>query len=188
MSLDLTDLSDVASVDHHIARVCQAWSAGTLASLFGVITLLGSGWMVLPMIACATRRGPLGDIARRLLVVVGVTSGLVAVLKLVVGRPRPFRAHADVLALVSRPSDYSLPSGHAAGAFAVAVFGACLLGPKHRIAQGALLGLAGLVALSRVVLGVHYPADVACGAALGGAIGWFFARDTKRRTLVQFSA
>jgi len=33
-----------------------------------------------------------------------------------------------------------------------------------------LAGLAFLIALSRVVLGLHYPTDVAAGAVLGGAL------------------
>jgi undecaprenyl-diphosphatase len=34
-----------------------------------------------------------------------------------------------------------------------------------------LVAAALLIALSRVILGLHYPTDVAAGAALGGALG-----------------
>jgi len=60
----------------------------------------------------------------------------------------------------------SFPSGHTLHAvcFTTVICG-------HIPASGWLLGpFAALVALSRPVLGLHYPSDVLAGAALGGAI------------------
>jgi len=66
------------------------------------------------------------------------------------------------------PSDaFSFPSGHTSSAFMVAWIGSAQvpgLGPV-------LFGWAVLVALSRVVLGVHYPSDVLAGSAMGLASG-----------------
>jgi undecaprenyl-diphosphatase len=82
-------------------------------------------------------------------------------------RPRP-----TLLNPVDHGAGYSFPSGHAAGA--AAVYGALLVLVLPRaarwarallLAAGALLICA--VAASRVLLGVHYPSDVAAGAALG---------------------
>jgi len=36
--------------------------------------------------------------------------------------------------------------------------------------------IAGLIAYSRIYLGVHYPADVLCGGILGLCIGWLVYR------------
>jgi|SRR5215211_1729880 len=79
-------------------------------------------------------------------------------------RPRPYAAHpADAHLFVAPSHDPSFPSDHATAAFAIAV--AILL--RHRKGGIVALVLAVLVAVSRVVVGVHYPSDVLGGALLG---------------------
>ncbi|WP_328967594.1 bifunctional phosphatase PAP2/diacylglycerol kinase family protein [Streptomyces sp. NBC_00239] len=85
-----------------------------------------------------------------------------------VRRPRPvIDAVPPIRQLRRAPLTTSFPSGHAASAFAFAA-GVASLAP----AWGVLLGpVAASVAFSRVYTGVHYPADVAAGAALGVTAG-----------------
>lgn len=89
--------------------------------------------------------------------------------KRVVRRPRP-----QGVPLVRTAGRHSFPSSHAASSAAAAVaFGALL-------PRGPFPPLAALMCLSRLVVGVHYPTDVACGALLGGAMarlgrGWALA-------------
>lgn len=62
----------------------------------------------------------------------------------------------------------SFPSGHTTTSFAIAVVVAWLVSGTRYATLGWLLILwATLVALSRVYIGIHYPADVLAGAALG---------------------
>ncbi len=61
----------------------------------------------------------------------------------------------------------SFPSGHTLHATLSAVAAAAFLPALAPLV--ALVAL--LVAASRVILGVHYPSDVAAGAALGGLLG-----------------
>ncbi len=61
----------------------------------------------------------------------------------------------------------SMPSLHAANAFALAVV---LSRAVPRLAP-ILYGFATLIALSRVVGGVHWPSDVVAGALFGSAVG-----------------
>ncbi|WP_369181430.1 phosphatase PAP2 family protein [Streptomyces mutabilis] len=76
--------------------------------------------------------------------------------KRVVRRPRP----AHVVPLVRTAGRHSFPSSHATSATAAAVaFGA--------LGLHAVWPLAAAVCVSRLVVGVHYPSDVAAGAALG---------------------
>ncbi|MBQ0828562.1 phosphatase PAP2 family protein [Streptomyces tagetis] len=85
--------------------------------------------------------------------------------KRVVRRPRP--AHVDPL--VRTAGRHSFPSSHATSAVAAAVaFGA--LGAR------AAWPLAAAVCVSRLVAGVHYPSDVAAGAALGALTARLGAR------------
>ena len=77
-------------------------------------------------------------------------------------RPRPYVSHA-VHQLIPRSLDTSFPSDHAILGFAVAV----MVWRYNRRAGGALLVLATLLAIARVFVGAHYPADVLGGAVLG---------------------
>ena len=79
-------------------------------------------------------------------------------------RPRPFVAHPhDTILLVARSSEPSFPSDHAVAAFAIA-FSVAFIGKRM---GAAFLAAATLIALSRVVAGLHYPSDVLGGAAIG---------------------
>ena len=95
-----------------------------------------------------------------------VAGVLTDVLKRAFDRPRPSLVDPAVHPLVAVPHSAAMPSGHASTAFAAAV----AVGLVHPRLRWPLLGLAALIAFSRVWLGVHYPTDVLAGAALGAAI------------------
>jgi undecaprenyl-diphosphatase len=105
------------------------------------------------------------------LAVAAAGAGLVvaAVLARVVDRPRPFVAHPQIHAFLAHAADPGFPSDHATAAFAIAVVLLIRLGWRW---LPVLLAAAAL-AVARVLVGVHYPADVLAGALLGtvAAIG-----------------
>jgi membrane-associated phospholipid phosphatase len=68
-------------------------------------------------------------------------------------------------------SNASFPSGHAAGAFAVATVFSGIYGPEHRWVSWVAYGTAGLVGVSRVALGRHFTSDVVVGGAIGNSFG-----------------
>ncbi|WP_374050396.1 phosphatase PAP2 family protein [Streptomyces roseicoloratus] len=83
--------------------------------------------------------------------------------KRVVRRPRP---HPERYApLVRTAGRHSFPSSHASSAAAAAVAFTVLHPPLRPVAVPA----AAAMCLSRLVVGVHYPSDVAAGALLGAA-------------------
>lgn len=70
---------------------------------------------------------------------------------------------------------FGFVSSHAANLAAMFVFVLPYL-KKYAISIYGLGLYVFLVAYSRVYLGVHFPADVFCGALLGALIGWLFRR------------
>lgn len=67
-----------------------------------------------------------------------------------------------------RGGSYGFVSSHAANTFAVATL--LTFAFQQKWAKFALIAWAIVVSYSRIYLGVHYPGDVICGAALGIAI------------------
>ena len=86
-------------------------------------------------------------------------------------RPR-YEAVPLVRRLQKYPTSHSLPSGHSASAAAFAV-GVGLENPTLGLVMALL---AGLVGLSRVATGAHYPGDVFAGFAIGASIAVLGAR------------
>jgi undecaprenyl-diphosphatase len=103
----------------------------------------------------------------RRMAVAGIAAALVSkALKSLTVRARPFRAYSAI-PLGAVPLDrYSFPSGHTLHAVA---FSTVVLA-TFAVWAWILVPFTLAVALSRVVLGLHYPTDVAAGAAVGALL------------------
>jgi undecaprenyl-diphosphatase len=81
-------------------------------------------------------------------------------------RPRPFEVHQDIF-MTGKPLDkFSFPSGHTLHAV---VFGLVAIN-YYPALSFIIMPFVSMVALSRVVLGLHYPSDVLAGAIIGSLI------------------
>lgn len=185
-------LADVMSggpasrLDPALASPLRAAGDGPLVSLAVFVDVVGE-WHVtlaglLGLALGLAIRGRRREAATIVIVALAVEAAT-WIAKLAVARPRPGDALAAALG-------YAFPSGHAARAALAAVLVGWVLGPR----AGLVLGVwALLVAASRVMLGVHYPTDVAGGLALGvavaalGAAGstWAASRPPRRRVPVR---
>jgi membrane-associated phospholipid phosphatase len=93
-------------------------------------------------------------------------------IKRLVRRPRPH--HPAVAVNVGTPSRLSFPSAHATSTTAASILLARLTGaPLPAL-------LVPPMALSRMLLGVHYPSDVATGVAVGAAVAAITVRIESR--------
>jgi undecaprenyl-diphosphatase len=134
---------------------------------------LGDGWLWL---AAALLLLATGSRGLEVLLAGAVSAGLANVLlvwvKANVRRARPCErakpCHFDVDPLSWFPSDrFSFPSGHALNAFAIG----SVLALAFPLAAVPVLALAASIAVSRVVLGLHWVSDVLAGAIAGLVIG-----------------
>jgi undecaprenyl-diphosphatase len=156
----------VALVDLHVYRMlrvqCQVPAAEASIARFSQTGQHAALWLALGVVGGAIDR------ERRWRWWRGATSVgsaylLNTAIKGVVRRKRP--AFEEWPALVATPTALSFPSAHASSSFAAARAYSCLM------PAGPLYGVACAMALSRVYLGVHYPSDIAAGAALGMVLG-----------------
>jgi undecaprenyl-diphosphatase len=155
-----------------------------------------SDWILIPslcgiglawLLSLATR-DRLRDWARQWLLVssfiflgVGVPSLVATLLKRIIGRARPVEWTSEApLSFRSLNWDaytyQSFPSGHSTTAFSLALTIA-FLWPKS---LWPMLGVAVLIAVSRIITGQHYLTDITAGAVLG-TLGAFAVRDFFRR-------
>ncbi|WP_174493323.1 phosphatase PAP2 family protein [Acinetobacter sp. Marseille-Q1623] len=95
-----------------------------------------------------------------------IGTGIYKILKHKTVRPRPYQVH-QVIRLGERPLDhFSFPSGHTLHAVMTTV----VLGYIQPVLLLIMMPFTILVALSRMVLGLHYPSDVIVGALIGATV------------------
>lgn len=84
-------------------------------------------------------------------------------LKPLVARTRPFDVKTALEIIISKPTDFSFPSGHTFSSFASAF----TIFKNYRKCGIAAIIFASLMAFSRLYLCVHYPTDVLAGIVMG---------------------
>jgi len=154
-----------------VVRTVAEWPEWTHTA----IELLSEGGLILLALAIAVTaiaRRTWGSLATAAAGVAATTVAYMtsALLKLAETQPRPCQTIPGLerIAACPPPGDWSLPSNHAVLAAALAVVVGFL---APRLIVPAVV-LAGLVAASRVALGVHYPHDVVTGLTVGAGIAF----------------
>ncbi|SIT69195.1 undecaprenyl-diphosphatase [Ectothiorhodosinus mongolicus] len=146
-------------------RASQRW---LIAHSFALISRLGNGlfWYVL-MLAIPLVFGWQASLVSLHMGLVGLLClPVYRILKAGTSRTRPCHAHGGIIQSVPPLDQFSFPSGHTMHAVAFTII---LL--AYLPAWGFwVLPFTLLVALSRLILGLHYPSDVLAGAAIGAGI------------------
>jgi undecaprenyl-diphosphatase len=135
---------------------------------FRTVSYLGDGifWYVL-MLALLLRHGMAAAYPVLHMLLAGLTC--TALYKWIKGRtlrPRPYEVHPDIVASGRALDRFSFPSGHTLHAVAFAIIALAYYPALATL----LVPFTMLVALSRPVLGLHYPSDVLAGAMIGALI------------------
>ena len=154
-----------------------------LDAFFRTITELGSLWASLAAAAAIAGTG-----RRRQAVDAAAAAGAMwavgQALKQTFRRVRPYDAElpTPLRLLIGKPAGTSWPSAHPATFLAFVTVAGRDLDLPHSVRR-TLLAVAGLVAASRVYLGVHYPADVVGGLLLGRATADVWSRTISSKVL-----
>lgn len=145
------------------ARVRVAERSGPLRSLAVFLAHSGDSWVWLAGLAAVWATRILYWQRRAAVLTVGVlvTAVIVLTLKFAFRRRRPEGVWGNIY---RRSDPHSFPSGHAARAAMLAVL-AITLGPRWL--GVVLLVWAPLVALARVVMGLHFLSDILVGMLVG---------------------
>ena len=131
--------------DHRVMRRLNSWKAPRWVRFWMLAaTRMGDGWLWYSLGA--------------ILLALGGSRGYAAV---------GAAGCAAILANVLPPDQFSFPSGHTMTAFAIAL----VVSYFYPTLEWPLYFLAVSIALSRVVLGMHFLSDVLAGAVLGSALG-----------------
>ncbi len=164
-------LTAITEIDSQILIYIQEnIRCGWLTPIMKFITTLGNAgmfWIVLSVVLLLFKKTrPIGlTCALALLFSLLVNNMLI---KNIVARPRPYTVISNLTILVSKPGEFSFPSGHTASSFAAATVLFYTVKSKWGIVA---MVWAALIGFSRLYVGVHYPTDVICGMLSGIILG-----------------
>jgi undecaprenyl-diphosphatase len=160
----------LGSVDDNLCALLNRLSRGAaVRGLFRVVSRLGDGVIWYSLMALLPVIGGHEGLVISLHMGLTALAGLLIyrVTKRYSERERPYVSHAGQVACAMPPLDrYSFPSGHTLQAVSFTL----VLCSYFPLMMWVLLPFTALVALSRMILGLHYPSDVLAGAMIGGLL------------------
>lgn len=169
MSRPSSPLQQISQWDVELCVFCNRQSRHiTVRNLFRVASRLGDGvfwYTLMAVLLLRYQAAALPAVIHMLLV--GITCTLIyKLVKHKTLRPRPFNVYPTIVCMGKTLDQFSFPSGHtlhAVGFSIIAVY-------YFPALLWLVLPFSVLVALSRPILGLHYPSDVLAGAAIGAII------------------
>jgi undecaprenyl-diphosphatase len=156
--------------DHRVMRRMNRWRAPRWIRFWMILaTRMGDGWLWYGLgVMLLIYGGPQRFSAVGAAGAAGIVGILVfKTLKKLSHRPRPCQLEPHCWSRVLPPDQFSFPSGHTMSAFSIALVVSYFYPPL----EGTLFFLALSIAVSRIVLGMHFLSDVLAGAVLGVMLG-----------------
>jgi len=166
-------LNRLVDYDQRTFLWCAAFShTKNLHTAARIISRTGDGYLqvFLPLLIWAYIGASAFTFVNILVFAFTVERSLYWVLKNSLKRRRPPAAIPRFKAMITASDEFSFPSGHTSGAFLLAI----LVSNYIPVLAIPLFIWVACVGLSRVILGVHFPADIIAGMALGGSIALLF--------------
>ena len=168
-------LNYISRRDHHLMRRLNGWRPPWWVRAWMIVaSRLGDGWLWWGIgFALLIFGGPHRFAAVGTTIISAALSlGLFLRIKKTINRRRPCEIAQCSWSTLLPPDRFSFPSGHTMTAFSVVV----PLSLFYPSLEPGLLFCAISIALSRILLGLHFLSDVLVGGALGALIGYIAYR------------
>ena len=171
MTFPATMLGFISSGDRRLMRRVNRWKPPRWIRLWMILaTRAGDGWLWYAIGGLVLAFGGSSRFAAVATASIscGIGAALFLVLKRLAGRKRPCAIAAHCWATLLPPDQFSFPSGHSICAFAFAVS----IGLFEPTLMYGLLFCALSVAISRIMLGLHFLSDVVAGSLIGAGLAY----------------
>lgn len=151
-------------------RLNHASQYAWVRMLFRTVSRLGDGvfWYTLMILLLALDGFAALIPVVHMLLAGGTCTLIYKWLKKRISRPRPYQVNPDIECITAPLDRFSFPSGHTLHAVAFSMVAVAYYPELGWM----VFPFTFLVAISRMVLGLHYPSDVIAGASIGASIAW----------------
>ncbi|HXQ98681.1 MAG TPA: phosphatase PAP2 family protein [Candidatus Limnocylindrales bacterium] len=157
--------------DHRLMRRVNRWRAPRWIRLWMIsATRCGDGWLWYALgIILLTYGGPERFAAvGSAMLAVAIGTVVFKAMKRMSRRKRPNQLEPHCWSRVLPPDQFSFPSGHTITAFAIVM----TVGAFYPQLQNCLIICAVSIAISRILLGMHFLSDVVVGGIIGALLGY----------------
>ncbi|MTI67261.1 MAG: phosphatase PAP2 family protein [Firmicutes bacterium] len=124
--------------------------------------------ILLPLILLLFGKNKTRIIGFEILVSITLSHLFVRVIKNKFSRVRPYDILENINTYNITLKDYSFPSGHTTASFSMAT----VISLNIPYLMAIIMGLATIIGISRIYVGVHYPSDVMVGIILGSSTSY----------------
>ncbi len=170
MTVARTVWNYIENRDHRVMHRMNQWKAPRWIRFWMLAaTRMGDGWLWYCLAAMVLVAGGASRFAAVGASMCAALAGVAVfkALKTLSRRQRPCQLEPHCWAKILPPDQFSFPSGHTMTAFSIAL----VVSFFYPTLEGPMYFLAISIAVSRIVLGMHFLSDVLAGAVLGSALG-----------------